>query len=49
MLLNVFSNGTAQSVQPAGYAVAGKTGTTETDNEVGIADQWVVGYTPILS
>src|SRR5690625_1227541 len=48
MLLNVFSNGTAQSVQPAGYVVAGKTGTTETDNEVGIADQWVVGYTPDL-
>src|SRR5690625_6253171 len=48
MLLNVFSNGTAQSVQPAGYVVAGKTGTTETDNEVGIADRWVVGYTADL-
>ena len=26
MLLNVFTNGTAQSVQPAGYAIAGKRG-----------------------
>lgn len=48
MLLNVFTNGTAQSVQPAGYAIAGKTGTTETENDTGNTDQWLIGYTPDL-
>lgn len=46
MLLNVFSNGLATSIQPNGYEVAGKTGTTQTSNNVGVTDQWVVAYTP---
>src|SRR5690625_130560 len=48
MLLNVFTNGNSQSLQPDGYQVAGKTGTTETSNDVGITDQWLVAYTPDL-
>ena len=48
MLLNVFSNGNAQNVQPAGYAIAGKTGTTQTSSGTGSTDQWIVGYTPDL-
>jgi penicillin-binding protein 2A len=46
MLLSVFSSGTAQNNQPAGYTVAGKTGTTQTTHDVGATDQWIVGYTP---
>lgn len=48
MLLGVFSNGTAVSAQPAGYEVAGKTGSTEVPNSYGFGtkDQWIVGYTP---
>ena len=48
MLLNVFTDGTGQSVQPAGYEVAGKTGTTGTQTGSGNTDQWLVGYTPDL-
>lgn len=48
MLLGVFRNGTAQSAQPNGYQVAGKTGSTEVPNSYGFGtkDQWIVGYTP---
>ena len=31
MLLGTFSNGTAAQAAPAGFTVAGKTGTTETN------------------
>lgn len=49
MLLNVFSNGNATSVQPAGFPIAGKTGTTEIETGTsGSTDQWIVGYTPDL-
>ena len=49
MLLYVFSNGNAQIAKPAGYDVAGKTGTTDRDSgESGMNDQWIVGYTPDL-
>jgi penicillin-binding protein 2A len=48
MLLNVYSNGSAESVQPAGYEIAGKTGTTQTAGDEGATDQWMVGYTPDL-
>lgn len=48
MLLYSVSNGYASTLQPAGYEIAGKTGTTETSNDVGIADQWAVAYTPDL-
>ena len=48
MMLGVFSNGTAQSAQPSGYRVAGKTGSTEVPDSYGYGtkDQWIVGYTP---
>ena len=47
MLLGTFSNGTAVAANPAGYTVAGKTGTTETNFDSTKAnDQWIVGYTP---
>ncbi|MDO4912854.1 MAG: PBP1A family penicillin-binding protein [Lactobacillus sp.] len=48
MLLGVFTNGTATSAKPAGYQVAGKTGSTEVPNSYGFGtkDQWIVGYTP---
>ena len=47
MLLEVFGpNGTAASFQPAGYNVAGKTGTTDARFESGVTDKWLVGYTP---
>ncbi|WEV40960.1 PBP1A family penicillin-binding protein [Lactobacillus sp. ESL0681] len=48
MLLGVFNNGTGTAAQPAGYRVAGKTGSTEVPNSYGFGtkDQWIVGYTP---
>ena len=48
MLLGVFTNGTGASAQPAGFRVAGKTGSTEVPNSYGFGtkDQWIVGYTP---
>ncbi|RMC24230.1 MULTISPECIES: PBP1A family penicillin-binding protein [unclassified Lactobacillus] len=48
MLLGVFASGTGASAQPAGYRVAGKTGSTEVPNSYGFGtkDQWIVGYTP---
>lgn len=48
MLLNVIENGNASSVQPSGYQIAGKTGTTQTSTGDGATDQWIVGYTPDL-
>ena len=47
MLLGTFSNGTAAAANPAGYTIAGKTGTTETNFDATKAnDQWMIGYTP---
>lgn len=49
MMLGVFNQGTGVPAKPEGYAVAGKTGTTEVPNSYptsGAKDQWVVGYTP---
>jgi penicillin-binding protein 2A len=46
MLLSVFDNGTGRNIQPAGFKIAGKTGTTQTESGTGATDQWVVGYTP---
>ncbi|MBO1308736.1 PBP1A family penicillin-binding protein [Enterococcus sp. 669A] len=47
MLLGTFSNGTAVQAAPAGYTMAGKTGTTETNfDATKVNDQWIVGYTP---
>lgn len=47
MLLGVFSSGTGMNADPAGYVMAGKTGTTETNFDTDKTnDQWVVGYTP---
>lgn len=46
MLLNVFSEGLGRHIQPSGFKVAGKTGTTQTETGEGAKDQWVVAYTP---
>ena len=48
MLMGVFTNGTAQNNNPAGYTIAGKTGSTEVtfNDSGGTTDQWTVGYTP---
>ena len=47
MLLGVFSSGSRVNAQPAGYVMAGKTGTTETNFDSSKTnDQWVIGYTP---
>ncbi len=49
MLMYVFSNGNAQIAKPAGYDIAGKTGTTEVSSgQSGVNDQWIIGYTPDL-
>lgn len=49
MMLGVYTYGTGASAKPAGYIVAGKTGTTE-DSSAGTAsaatDSWAVAYTP---
>ncbi|QIL45716.1 PBP1A family penicillin-binding protein [Vagococcus coleopterorum] len=47
MLLGVFSSGTGVPAKPAGFKMAGKTGTTESVMaEEQAKDQWVIGYTP---
>lgn len=46
LLLDVFDSGTAANNEPYGFDVAGKTGTTQRENGPGVADQWIVGYTP---
>ncbi len=48
MLLNVVESGNASRVKPAGYQIAAKTGTTQTEIREGATDQWIVGYTPDL-
>lgn len=51
MLQGVFTYGTGASAKPLGYAVAGKTGTTEDtkNNNGGSNDKWIVGYTPDIA
>lgn len=49
LLIGVFTNGTGERNKPAGYTIAGKTGSTQLtfENEYnGTKDQWTVGYTP---
>lgn len=49
MLIGVFSDGTGKTAKPAGYTVAGKTGSTSADvvnGEDSERDKWIVGYTP---
>ncbi|MFL2099189.1 PBP1A family penicillin-binding protein [Desemzia sp. FAM 23989] len=49
LLMGVFTSGTGKSNKPAGYTIAGKTGSTQLtfgDNTDGTKDQWTVGYTP---
>lgn len=48
MLLSVFETGTAAQNQPAGYQVAGKTGTTQNTAGPGNSNQWIAAYTPDL-
>lgn len=51
MLQGVFTYGTGASAKPYGYAIAGKTGTTEDTKSIngGSNDKWIVGYTPDIS
>ena len=50
MMMDVYNNGTGQAAKPAGYNIAGKTGSTEsTTAENGNDDdndKWFIGYTP---
>lgn len=48
MMLDVYNSGTGVNAKPAGYKIAGKTGSTEvpTSYGYGTKDQWVIGYTP---
>lgn len=49
MMIGVYAHGTGASAKPAGYTLAGKTGTTNSgikgaeDND---RDKWMIGYTP---
>ncbi len=47
MLLGTFSNGTAVNANVSGYTIAGKTGTTEAEDDPDKNnDQWIIGFTP---
>lgn len=49
MMLGVYNEGTGKLAKPAGYQIAGKTGSTEVPKSYGYAgtkDQWMIGYTP---
>lgn len=49
MMLGVYNEGTGKLAKPAGYQIAGKTGSTEVPDSYGYAgtkDQWMIGYTP---
>lgn len=49
MLIGVYDHGTGQTAKPAGYTVAGKTGTTNSGvkgDDQNDRDKWIVGYTP---
>ncbi|WP_419182019.1 PBP1A family penicillin-binding protein [Lacticaseibacillus pabuli] len=48
MMIGTFNHGTAVNAKPAGYTVAGKTGSSEVPSSWGYGskDQWLVGYTP---
>ncbi|TGD24328.1 PBP1A family penicillin-binding protein [Companilactobacillus suantsaicola] len=49
MMLGVYNEGTGKTAKPAGYQIAGKTGSTEVPDNWGYAgtkDQWMIGYTP---
>lgn len=47
MLIGVYKHGTAKTARPAGYTLAGKTGTTDTGkDDNNDRDQWIIGYTP---
>jgi len=50
MMFGTYTNGTGVSADPAGYDVAGKTGTTEVTGDGSTAnnatDSWAIAYTP---
>lgn len=49
MMIGVYEHGTGETAKPAGYTLAGKTGTTNSGvkgDESNDRDKWIVGYTP---
>ena len=49
MMIGVYAHGTGVSAKPAGYTLAGKTGTTNSGikgDEDNDRDKWMIGYTP---
>lgn len=49
MLIDVYTMGTGTNAKPAGYTIAGKTGSTQgngVDPMAADTDHWYVGYTP---
>jgi penicillin-binding protein 2A len=49
MMLGVYTDGTGVADRPAGYTIAGKTGTTEAtgvDSLTAATDSWAIAYTP---
>lgn len=49
MMIGVYDHGTGESAKPAGYTLAGKTGTTNSGikgDEDSDRDKWMIGYTP---
>jgi len=52
MMLGTYTNGTGAGTSPAGFTIAGKTGTTEnpndTDNSQSSKDSWALAYTKVV-
>lgn len=48
MMIDVYKSGTGVSAKPYGYTIAGKTGSTESAQEIAGEDNdhWYIGYTP---
>ena len=51
MMIDVYKDGTGVSAAPTGYTIAGKTGSTQSTDDInqnGTAedDHWFIGYTP---
>lgn len=51
MMIDVYRDGTGVSAAPSGYTIAGKTGSTQSTDDIGQNgtaedDHWFIGYTP---